>query len=67
MLKTILKSEIQKKIEDCSICNTNISNMYTSCQHLYCEDCITTWLEQQHYTCPYCRNNIGVDDLMRIV
>jgi hypothetical protein len=64
--KTIQKNDIQKEIDKCSICQTYISNIYTPCSHLYCKDCITSWLGNNK-SCPYCRNEISVDDIMMIV
>ena len=64
--KTILKSELQQEIEDCLVCLTNISNIYTSCFHLYCKDCIIKWLDK-NTTCPYCRSVISINDLMMII
>ena len=58
-----LFSCIDKNIQDietdkiCSICHENLKkNKYTKtpCNHLYCLDCITSWLSN-HNTCPYCR------------
>lgn len=64
--KIIQKNDIQKEIVICSICHTYMSNIYTPCRHLYCKDCITLWLEN-HKSCPYCRNKIGINDIMMIV
>ena len=64
--KTILKSELQQEIEECLVCLTNISNIYTTCFHLYCKDCIIKWLDK-NTTCPYCRSVISIDDLMMII
>jgi len=64
--KTIEKSKIPKELETCYICQTSISNIYTPCHHLYCEDCITSWLGNKN-SCPYCRNEINIHDIMMIV
>ena len=46
--------------------NENISNIKTKCNHLYCEDCITSWLDTRT-TCPYCREHLNLEeDLFKI-
>ena len=63
---TISKSKLKKKIEKCIICQDLNSNIYTSCGHFYCDDCITKWV-QKNNSCPYCRNKLYDNDLLRIV
>jgi hypothetical protein len=46
----------------CTICltdNINILNSYnTNCNHTFCKNCFTNWLNHQNYTCPICRTTI---------
>uniref|UniRef100_A0A0N4UH52 RING-type domain-containing protein n=1 Tax=Dracunculus medinensis TaxID=318479 RepID=A0A0N4UH52_DRAME len=32
-----------------------------SCGHIFCEECIGTWLDKEH-TCPVCRATIALED-----
>jgi len=38
----------------CSICQTEDSNVMTTCKHLYCEKCLLRWLNIKQ-NCPMCR------------
>lgn len=43
---------------ECSICKDNVKEtVVTSCQHVYCFECITRWLSQSS-KCPDCRGNL---------
>ena len=42
------------------------NNVYTTCEHLYCKDCIVRWLST-HDNCPCCRANLEEDNLQNIV
>jgi len=67
-IKQIIKNKIKiekEQIVNCFICNENISNVQTSCNHFYCESCITLWLEKSS-SCPYCREPINYDNLFKI-
>jgi len=55
----------KNEIVTCSICYYKMSDIQTSCKHLYCEDCIKTWLKKSKY-CPYCRIEINYDSLFTI-
>jgi hypothetical protein len=55
----------KEQIVKCAICDENLSDVQTSCKHLFCEDCITTWLETKS-SCPYCRQEINYDNLCKI-
>jgi len=55
----------KEQIINCFICDDNISNIQTSCNHFYCESCITSWLEKSN-NCPYCREAISIDNLFKI-
>jgi hypothetical protein len=40
----------------CPICmEDNSDNIKLNCQHIFCKDCIKTWLSEQSNTCPICR------------
>jgi ankyrin repeat protein len=60
------KIKIEKEqIVMCSVCDENLSNVQASCKHLYCESCITSWIEKSS-SCPYFRESIGYDKLFKI-
>ena len=43
----------------CPICMEDKSNnIKLSCQHIFCNDCIKTWLSKRSDTCPICRVTI---------
>ena len=67
----INKKELEKDVEDCYICG-EISDVYTSCKHFYCENCILSWIVKKksdytNSTCPYCRENMNVNNLFKII
>jgi ankyrin repeat protein len=64
--KTIPEKDIPKQIEDCSICLLTKSNVYTDCSHLYCESCISKWLNS-HDSCPLCRAVLSEENMSSIV
>lgn len=57
-----IKDIIHKDIDSCSICLDSSSNIYTSCEHFFCKDCILRWLVS-HKNCPYCKSSLTTDDL----
>ena len=43
----------------CPICMDDTSNnIKLNCQHIFCNECIKTWLSKQSNTCPICRIKI---------
>ena len=62
---TLIKLDINKKISDdvdCPICYEKImhleNNYYiTPCNHVFHEDCLERWMNEQ-MTCPMCRANL---------
>ena len=51
----------------CSICTGVLEKpLETSCQHLFCGECIQEWLSRQK-SCPYCRKNITTTDLRQVL
>jgi SNF2 family DNA or RNA helicase len=70
--KSIAESEkkialIQERIEGekiCNICFDTPENkiILNCCQHLFCVNCIVTWLNQNP-TCAYCRSAVKKEDL----
>lgn len=53
--------------EHCSICTEHFNNpSLTPCQHVYCLECIVTWLRQST-TCPQCRARVEPSSLVTLV
>ena len=63
--KQININDITKEKDICMICHEE-SNVMTSCNHFYCENCILNWLSKNS-KCPYCREELDKDDLFKIV
>ncbi len=53
--------------DNCVICTEPIKKpvMEPSCQHVFCGECLLTWLKS-HNNCPTCRSNINNTDLVYI-
>ena len=51
----------------CHICLNNVSNivMEPNCQNLFCGECLLKWLNNNN-TCPLCRNNVNLSELIYI-
>jgi hypothetical protein len=64
IIQNTIKME-KEQIVMCLICQENLSDVQTSCKHLYCENCIETWLDKKS-SCPYCRENVKYDMLYKI-
>lgn len=48
----------------CTICFNDFSNpIKLTCGHVFCEECIGTWLDNEH-TCPMCRATVAQEDNM---
>jgi hypothetical protein len=61
ILKLIIEKEkksVEKK-DDCSICNSKLSEIITHCNHQYCYHCLNEWYNKSNdFNCPLCRENI---------
>lgn len=67
-LKTIKERfENYLRDEDCFICKDKIENpvLLPCCQQIGCIECITQWLKN-HTSCPHCRTNIVIGDLISV-
>ncbi|KAH9964865.1 SNF2 family N-terminal domain-containing protein [Russula dissimulans] len=52
--------------EDCILCQVKFLCGYiTQCAHVFCENCLKTWLSRHGKACPVCRFPINVDALQR--
>lgn len=53
----------QKVVFQCSICYDRIKKpaMLRDCEHVFCFDCVTHWLESQRdkRSCPFCRCEVN--------
>ena len=48
----------------CTICIDILKDpVQTNCEHTFCRECITTWLEGGHRTCPDDREQLSSNDL----
>ena len=66
VIKSIhIKDIIHRDIDICSICLDSTCNIYTSCDHAFCKDCILRWL-LSHNVCPYCKCKLTDKDLYNI-
>lgn len=55
-------TELIKTGPTCSICYGEFNNpVQLSCEHIFCEECVTTWLDKQK-TCPMCRTQVITGD-----
>ena len=53
---------------ECSVCLCNIDgpNIILSCNHIFHEKCITSWLSGGNFTCPVCRTGVSEEILKSI-
>ncbi|TMS37009.1 hypothetical protein L596_004040 [Steinernema carpocapsae] len=50
------------KDDNCSICCCQfVQPIKLSCNHIFCEECVSTWLDKQD-TCPICRQKMTTED-----
>lgn len=48
--------------QQCTICFSDFTSpVKLSCGHIFCEECIGTWLDKEH-TCPMCRATVAQED-----
>ncbi len=46
---------------ECPICLKNIIDIeksITNCDHIFCYDCLNSWLKKKNVSCPMCRKDI---------
>lgn len=49
-------------VRQCTICFGDFdSPVKLSCGHIFCDECIATWLDKEH-TCPMCRATVAQED-----
>jgi hypothetical protein len=54
----------------CSICYESLdrdsnTTILRKCGHVFCDTCLTTWLETDNKSCPMCRVAFDHDDLLK--
>lgn len=55
------RSEIEYQ-QQCTICYSEFDvPIKLSCGHIFCEECVSTWLDKEH-TCPMCRAIVAKED-----
>ena len=66
----IFKNKIEKESlnnnDSCYICYEK-SNLYTSCKHFYCNDCLSRHYLHNHIKCPYCKTENLEYDIFKII
>ena len=55
-------SNLKKNIKECCICQDNVSDIVTHCNHYYCKYCIIKWIFKSN-NCPYCRSKLKIKNL----
>lgn len=56
-LKNYMKTHRVDIDVECAICYENGNMVKTDCDHIYCDKCLSKWIEHNH-TCPLCRDFI---------
>ena len=64
MTNSITKQPTETINEDnmCPICNERKVEIVLDCNHLFCEQCIKTWLFDKNNSCPMCRFEINISN-----
>eukprot|EP01119_Soliformovum_irregulare_P005139 TRINITY_DN1657_c2_g1_i1.p1 TRINITY_DN1657_c2_g1~~TRINITY_DN1657_c2_g1_i1.p1 ORF type:complete len:198 (-),score=33.29 TRINITY_DN1657_c2_g1_i1:137-730(-) len=47
---------------ECCVCMERTAQVVLSCEHEFCESCISVWRKKSH-TCPICRTTLGDDSI----
>jgi ankyrin repeat protein len=55
------------ELEQCPICCVSVCDVITCCNHSYCTQCISNWLNTNHSLCPTCRTEIGNKAFRKLV
>ena len=56
----IIGTKKVSELEQCPICCVSVCDIITECDHSYCTNCITQWLNKNgtRHSCPTCRKNL---------
>lgn len=65
IIDNVIESESNNEI--CPICYVNISNVITSCNHLFCFNCLERHYCVNNQNCPCCRKKNEEDELVLIM
>ncbi|KAL1337376.1 hypothetical protein AAHE18_10G134600 [Arachis hypogaea] len=58
------KEQVKSAGDMCAICQEKMrAPLLLHCKHLFCEECVSEWLERER-TCPLCRANVKSADLL---
>lgn len=60
------KSEVLELLQ-CVICldDANVARICPHCSQLFCDECISKWLNNESHDCPYCRYVIRYSELVK--
>ena len=60
---------LEERFTTCPICQNTVNDpRKTTCNHIFCEECISRWLTQRaRSTCPTCRSAAALDKLRAVV
>ena len=66
-LLNTLSDKIELLEKECLVCYESLRDpLRTPCNHVYCAACIRDWLSRGRSVCPYCKQNVAVDDLQSV-
>ena len=67
-LKNLVERVSALEEKQCTICMDALENpLLLPCSHLYCAQCLISWMRFNHNTCPTCRASIQSRQLISIV
>jgi hypothetical protein len=56
---SIVGEQNDENAEECTICmERNCNLLSVKCNHSFCRECIQSWVDTHHDTCPLCRKQL---------